>query len=74
VGTQQADRRRQQRRRGPAQGPRLSKDELAWIRARTKIGWAIDDFLKTDPPIEVRRAVRHLEEALRIGDRAAGLL
>ena len=38
------------------------------------IYWQIDDYLKTRPSDEMRRAVRQLEHALACGDHAAGLL
>jgi hypothetical protein len=72
VGTATQADRRQPRHRGPTTVS-YTADQRAWIRARTRIGWQIDELLKTRPPIEVRRAVRQLEHAMACGDHAVGL-
>lgn len=73
VGAEQLDRRRQRPRR-PAKAWRMTGEQEAWIRRRTRIGWALDDLLRTRPSDELRRTVRLLEEALAAGDHAVGLL
>ncbi|MGZ4254807.1 MAG: hypothetical protein ACXVS6_22660 [Solirubrobacteraceae bacterium] len=70
MGTTQCDRQRP--RRPPP--PRATARQRQWIECRDRIGLAVDAYLRTAPPREMRDAIIALEAALALGDRVVGLL
>ena len=54
--------------------PPLSPTQRDWITLRDNIGLELDLFLSGDPPPEMRRIVREIEDTLALGDHAVGLL
>jgi hypothetical protein len=45
-----------------------------WIAGRDRVGLIVDDLLREKPSPELRAAVELLEDALRAGDYAIGVL
>ena len=48
--------------------------QLHWIEARDAVGEIIDRYLAADPEPPERLAIALVEDGLRAGDRAVGLL
>jgi hypothetical protein len=53
---------------------RSTREQLPWIDARDRVGDLIDDYLATRPADEMRAAVEHVEDGLRLGDSRGRLL
>ena len=54
--------------------PHLTPNQRSWIRMKDQVGAAVDRFLETEPSPEMRTAVERVEDGLRLGDHASGLL
>lgn len=54
--------------------PSPSPQQVTWIEARDGIGEIIDRYLAADPEPRERLAIALVEESLRRGDHAVGLL
>ena len=67
---------RSQNRPRPRRPPsaRPTREQVAWIDVRDRIGEALDEYLGTGPSPEMRAAIEAVEDGLRFGDHAVGLL
>ena len=70
MGTAAQSRERQR----PSDRGRVSPPQLHWIEARDAVGEIIDRYLAADPKPCERLAIALVEDSLRAGDRAVGLL
>jgi hypothetical protein len=53
--------------------PVPNHEQRRWIDTRDRIGNLIDGYLGTKPSPEMTKAIRCVEDSLRVGDHAAGL-
>jgi hypothetical protein len=53
--------------------PTPTREQRRWIDTRDRIGNLIDGYLSTKPSPEMTKAIRAVEDSLRMGDHAAGL-
>ena len=51
----------------------LTREQLAWIRARDRLARGLDAYLRTGPPPGMRQVVVEVEHSLSAGDHSAGL-
>ncbi len=65
---------RPRERKRPSERGRITPQQLHWIEARDMVGEIIDRYLAANPEPHARLAAALLEDSLRAGDHAIGLL